>query len=353
VADDALPLALSLRAAAERALLERVLASPSTVARLARRRPAAVDGRRLDPQTAAVLALDDLVGGSDLSRGTPTAARRHFVRELHAVAIPPPPGVEALDRWLPGPASSLPVRFYTPEALGAPSPLVVYFHGGGWVTGSIATHDEFCRRLAAGARCRVASVDYRLAPEHRFPAALDDALAAFRWIAGHAAYLGADPARLAVAGDSAGGNLAAVVALRTRGETPAPSLQILIYPAVDMTSSRPSHATFAAGYILTRRMIDWYRSHYLEGAPLRDPDASPLFAPDLSGAPPALVYTAGFDPLRDEAQEYADRLRDAGVRVAYREHEGLVHGYTLMPALDAPRRAVEDIVTDTARALRA
>src|SRR6185437_2452620 len=225
-------------------------ASPTAVAFLARRRQAHVDGRALDPQMAAMLALDDLAGGFDASRDTPRVARVRLAHSVRVVETPPPPGVDALDRWAPGPASSIPVRVYTPAGLGAPSPMVVFFHGGGWVTGSIATHDSFCRRLAAGARCRVASVDYRLAPEHRFPAAVDDALAAYRWVAGRAADLGADPARLAVAGDSAGGNLAAVIALRARGDTPAPALQILLYPGLDMTRSRPSQRTLAEGYFL-------------------------------------------------------------------------------------------------------
>jgi acetyl esterase len=348
-----LPLALKLRAAVERALLARVIASPWIVARLARRRPASLEGRALDPQIAAVLAIDDVQASSDLTHDTPPVARLRLAHEIRVVEAPPPPGVEAIDRYAPGPASSIPVRVYTPEGLGAPSPAVVFFHGGGWVTGSVATHDAFCRRLAVGARCRVASVDYRLAPEHRFPAAVDDALAGYLWVARRAGDLGVDPARIAVAGDSAGGNLAAVVARRARGDAHPPALQVLVYPGLDMTCSRASHASLGEGYFLTRAAIAWYRGHYMGGADLLHPDASPLFASDLAGVAPALVYGAGFDPLRDEAKDYADRLREAGVRAEHREHGSLVHGFALMTALDAPRRATDEIIADVGRALRA
>jgi acetyl esterase len=220
------------------------------------------------------------------------------------------------------------------------------------VVGSVNTHDSLCRRLAIGASCRVASVDYRLAPEHPFPAAVEDAIAAFRWLAARAEALGVDPARLAVAGDSAGGTLSAVVARRTRADDRPPSLQVLVYPATDLTWSHPSVALLGRGYLLTRKMMDWYVAQYLAGADPRHPDASPLFAESLQGVAPALVYTGGFDPLRDEGQAYADRLREAGALVEHRELPGLVHGFAQTAGfIPAARAALADIIADVARHL--
>jgi acetyl esterase/lipase len=250
--------------------------------------------------------------------------------------LPRPPGLRiaevasVADRAIPGPGGPLRLRVYTPPGSG-PFPLLVFFHGGGFVVCDLDTHDPTCRNLCAGAGCVVASVDYRLAPEHRFPAAPDDCLAATRWAAGHAAELGADPARgVAVAGDSAGGNLAAVTAIRARDDGgPRLAGQLLVYPGTDWEMApRPSLVECGEGYWLTARDMAWFRDHYLSGpAEHRHPHASPIHAADLRGLPPALVVTAEYDPLRDEGEAYAARLRDAGVPTTISRYEGVIHGF--------------------------
>jgi len=235
------------------------------------------------------------------------------------------------DLEIPGPAGAIPARAYVPVADGTP-PVVVYYHGGGWVLGDIDSHDGTCRALANASGAAVVSVDYRLAPEHPFPAAIEDAWAALEWVAANAAELGGDPARLAVAGDSAGGNLAAVVAIQARN-TGAPALrgQLLVYPVTDATMSHPSIEENASGYFLTKADMEWFFGHY---APERPADwrLSPLAAPDLSGLAPALVLTAEYDPLRDEGESYARRLGDAGVPVELIRKDGLIHGFFGMVA---------------------
>jgi acetyl esterase len=239
-------------------------------------------------------------------------------------------------------------RLYVPDGAPRPAPALVYFHGGGWVVCDLDTHDGLCARLARDGQCRVISVDYRLAPEHRFPTAVEDACAAVAWVRDNAERLGVDPARIAVAGDSAGGNLSAVVARRMRD---AVAFQVLLYPAVDATRSCPSHDSMGERYFLSQENIDWYLGHYVpKGGDLKHPDLSPLFAEDLAGLPPALVITAGFDPLRDEADAYAQRLREAGVQVEYREHESLIHGFLLMyEAIPAAARASDALCQDVRR----
>ena len=226
------------------------------------------------------------------------------------------------------------MRLYRP--LGASEdealPVLVYYHGGGWTIGDLDTHDVPCREFANLARCAVASVDYRLAPEHKLPAAFDDAVAATHWVHAHARSLGIDASRLAVGGDSAGGNLAAAVAIAFRDTAgPRIAMQTLIYPAVDQTADTPSHASFAEGYLLTRDAILWFKGNYLRGpADEADWRASPLRAGDLAGLPPAYVITAGFDPLLDEGRAYAERLREAGVKVTYECFAGMIHGFVTM-----------------------
>ena len=305
----------------------------------------------LDPQARAFLDQLDELGAPPLYRQTLDEARDGFTL-LATVAGPPEEPVPTEDRVVPGPGGEIPVRIYRPTADG-PLPVVVYFHGGGWVIGDIASHDTVCHRLAARVPTVVVSVDYRLAPEHRFPAAVEDCDAATSWVSAHAAELGADADRLAVAGDSAGGNLAAVVARRARDRGgPAIAFQLLIYPGTDMTRSLPSHAANGSGYLLDSDTMTWFLDSYLNGADPSHPDASPLFVEDLSGLPRALVITAEFDPLRDEGEAYAERLAEAGVEVTSSRYDGMFHGfYGLDSIFNSARRATDETVAALQKAL--
>jgi len=350
-----LPFFLRARAAVNRAGARLILRSPSLCARIGAKRARPVDGFVVDPQIAALLALDDLQGMSDLTACTPPKARARLIESVLTCGASPLPGVATRAISLAGPAGPMQARLYVPEGLEAPSPGLVYIHGGGWVTCDLDTHDAYCRRIALEGRLRVVSIEYRLAPEHPFPAAADDATEAFRQVAACAASLDIDPTKIAVSGDSAGGNLTVVVSRRTRGEAHRPALQVPVYPALDATCSFPSHKTLAEGWFLSAPMIEWYYAHYLGKDPARrrEPDASPLLTGDFAGMPPALVYTAGFDPLRDEGNAYADRLREAGVPVRYHCFESLVHGFALMTGVcDAAHAAVGQIAREAGEALR-
>jgi acetyl esterase len=257
------------------------------------------------------------------------------------------------DRRIPGPAGEIGVRVYRPEGR-APFPALVYFHGGGWVIGSLETHDGSCRDLANRIGCVVVSVDYRLAPEARYPAAAEDCYAATQWVAANAAELGVDAARVAIGGDSAGGNLTAVVAQMARDRRgPALRHQLLIYPVTDADFSRPSYRENAEGYLLTTKAMEWFWGHYVPDAAQRlDPYAAPLRAEDLAGLPPAFVLTAEFDPLRDEGEAYAKRLQAAGVPTRLTRYDGAIHGFFAMGLLaEVARRALDDAVTEVRRAL--
>lgn len=261
-------------------------------------------------------------------------ARAQFAaRTVPGLRIPEVGSV--VNRDMQGPAGSLPLRIYSPGGQG-PFPLIAFFHGSGFVVCSLDTHDAMCRNLCAGTGSVVVSVDYRLAPEHKFPAATDDCLAATRWIAANAGALNGDVARLVVAGDSAGGNLAAVTALRIRDEGgPKLAGQLLVYPVTDHGSGAlPSMTENAEGYGLTRQGMQWFWNHYLSrAADGLHPHASPLRAADLTGLPPALVITAQYDPLRDEGEAYADALRKAGVAVELQRWDGMNHGFFFFPGL--------------------
>jgi acetyl esterase len=237
------------------------------------------------------------------------------------------------DRHLPGPAGDIPVRVYDPDPEET-SPVVAYFHGGGFVFMNLETHDRVCRRLANATNAVVVSVDYRLAPEHRFPAALDDCMAVTHWLTHHAAELAGDPARIAVAGDSAGGNLAAATALAARNGGPGLAGQVLIYPVIDAACRTKSFEENAEGYLLTASTMRWFWDEYLgpDGDP-SDPYASVLHTAELGNAPPALVITAEYDVLRDEGEAYGHRLRDAGVEVSSIRYPGMIHGFLTMDAL--------------------
>jgi acetyl esterase len=266
--------------------------------------------------------------------------RERFARDLVSLAVRPRLPLAAEDGTVAGAAGPLAARLYVPRGVQTPGPLLVYYHGGGWVEGSAATHDPSCRLLAHLAGVRILSVDYRLAPEHPFPAAADDALAAYRDARARAAELGADPARIAVGGDSAGGHLAAVTALALRGEPDAPAFQLLIYPGLDMTRKRPSRLRFGTGFVLTEESMTWYEDQYAPDRERRaDPRVSPLRAPDLAGVAPAHVATALADPLRDEGEEYAARLGRAGVPVALYRHPQ-VHGFFNLTAMRSGLRGL-------------
>jgi acetyl esterase len=262
----------------------------------------------------------------------PHKAGRQAVDKMSEDSEADPPEVAAtVDGTLPGPGGAMGFRRYRPlgAAAGTALPTLVYYHGGGFVIGNIETHDSTCRRLANRSRCQVISIDYRLAPEHPFPAPIDDGIAAFRHVRDNAAALEVDAKRIAVGGDSAGGNIAAVVcqACRDAGEA-GPAFQMLIYPATDTSRESPSRQKFADGYFLTKDLIGWFWQAYApQGTDLTDLRLSPLLARDFAGLPPAFVLTAGFDPLRDEGRAYADRLIDAGVKTTYVNYPGTIHGF--------------------------
>ncbi|TAJ83767.1 alpha/beta hydrolase [Reyranella sp.] len=287
----------------------------------------------LDQEARALLDLMDQANkaGRPKLESLPHAIGRAAVDKMSEDSEADPPEVAAtIDGTLPSPGGEIRFRRYRPlGAMPGPLPTLIYYHGGGFVIGNIETHDSTCRRLANKSRCQVISIDYRLSPEHPFPAPLDDGLAAFRHIRDKAAAFEADPARLAVGGDSAGGAVAAVVcqACRDAGEQ-MPAFQMLIYPATDSSKQSASRTAFAEGYFLSGSLMDWFWKAYVpNGTDLSDLRLSPLLAKDFKGLPPAFVLTAGFDPLRDEGRAYADRLIDAGVKTTYVNYPGTIHGF--------------------------
>ncbi len=287
---------------------------------------------------------------------SPAAARAAY-RDRRTVTQPdPPPGASIDDLQAPGPHGPIPLRLYRPlPAQPAPLPVLVYFHGGGWVIGDLDTHDTLCRQLANASGCAVLAVDYRMGPEHRFPCAVDDCLAATRWCREQASAMGLDRDRMAVGGDSAGGNLAAVVAIAARdaGDLPL-QFQLLIYPATDMRRLAPSHSHNGQGYLLTSDSIAYFHDHYIDDV-VHDTDwrASPLLCEKLDGLPEALVLTAGYDPLRDEGLMYGQRLSEAGNRAHHICFERQIHGFiTMGRVIDEADAAVAICAGQLARALR-
>ncbi len=311
----------------------------------------------LDPQAAHVIDLVIKSGRPPYHQLSPKEARQMF-RETRPASTPPAPEVGRVrEVRAAGPLGEIPLRVYRPAGVPETTrlPVYVYFHGGGWVIGDLETHDVVCRQVTAEAGVCVISVDYRLAPEHAFPAAVDDAWAATRWIVAHAAELGVDAGRLAVGGDRAGGTLAAVVALSARDAGgPAIGLQVLIYPVTDLAAESRSYADLADGYMLTRDSMRWFKAQYLaRAADAADWRASPIRAASLAGVAPALVITAGYDPLRDEGEAYALKLRQAGVRVDAVCFGGMIHGFVPMGRLiDSAFRAVTLIAGSLRQALR-
>jgi acetyl esterase len=284
----------------------------------------------LDPDAETLLAMIRAAGRPPFEELTPDQARQAFRAGRAAVQPPPQDVAEVRDLSCPGPLGNIALRAYRPLGT-APAdvlPALIYFHGGGWLLGDLDSHDSICRHYANGARCRVVSVDYRMAPEHKFPAAVDDSAAATRWIVAHAGELGIDPARVAVGGDSSGGNLSAVLALMARdGDLPPLAFQLLVYPATDLAMTTRSSQTIDKG-ILTSKTTKWFIDHYLRGPKdLTDWRASPARAADLSGVAPALVLTCSCDPLCDEGIDYARRLEREGVRVTLLHFSDELHGF--------------------------
>jgi len=294
----------------------------------------------IDSQAKFLLEQMEAAGAPPMSSLSPEEAR--LTTDFSALAGIPEKVGKVENRVIPGPGGDIPVRIYTPNGEG-PFPSLVFYHGGGWVIGDLDTVDVPCRLLANRANCVVVSVDYRLAPEHKFPAAADDAYAAAKWVVENGPSIKVDSSRVAVGGDSAGGNLAAVVSLMARDKNEIDlAYQLLIYPVTNHSYETVSYRDNADGYLLTKDSMIWFWDHYLRNPQDgENPYASPLKAEDLSGLPPALVITAEFDPLRDEGEAYAQRLKEAGVSVEETRYNGMIHGFFWMPGtLDQGMKAV-------------
>jgi acetyl esterase len=305
----------------------------------------------LDEGFAPILAMLADPNARPMSSLTPTEARESFLL-LNGLAGPPVDGVHTEDRTIAGPGGDLPIRIVMPDGDDAPTGVLVWFHGGGWVIGDLSTADDTTRRLAIAAGCVVVSVDYRLAPEHPAPAAVEDCRAAFDWVLANRAELGAPDGRVAVGGDSAGGNLAAVVAQQAAADGLPLAAQLLVYPAVDFDQDRPSMIANGDGYFLTADTMQWFAEQYLSGgASPEDPALAPLLAADdaLRGVAPAIVHVAGYDPLHDAGLAYADRLAGLGVEVDARDYPTMIHGFYSMPALTPVAVEAIDAAAQTLR----
>ncbi|WP_410789399.1 alpha/beta hydrolase [Kribbella sp. C-35] len=341
-------------------------ALPAAVRRRLAGAPIQIDGNTLDPDIQLLLRVENLLPHT--TKTDAATARTHFRNLCKLIPGNPAELLRVTDLTVRGTVGQLGARLYIPRtdppsgaaaasasASGRGSKglggLLVFFHGGGWVVGDLGTHDALCRAIAADSGVRVLSVDYRLAPEAPAPTAAEDAIAAFTWAVEHAEDLGADPALVAVGGDSAGGNLAAVVAQQTvRRGLPQPALQVLLYPAVDLVARRPSRDLFSEGFILTEEDIIWYRDLYTPDPTLRpDPIVSPLRAEDLTGLPPTYLTTAGFDPLRDEGLEYAQALTKAGNPLTHAHYRSLPHGHANLLTVPGATREAHTHLTNHLR----
>jgi acetyl esterase/lipase len=302
---------------------------------------------KLHPDAQRVCDMIIASGRPPIETLAPVEARAVYLASKAILQPDPEPVAEVKDLRAQGPAGPMPLRLYRgrPATETEAQPVVVYFHGGGWVIGDLESHDQLCRALANAVPCTVIAVDYRLAPEHKFPAAVEDAMAATRWIADNADRLKVDAKRLAVAGDSAGGNLAAVVSIAARDSGgPTPVFQFLIYPGTDMAMQTVSISRHAEQLPLTRKGMQWFVDHYLRGPQdVHDWRASPLRAASLRGLPPALIVTAGFDPLGDEGEAFAKALSSAGVAVELQRFEGQIHGFITMGRIVADARRATDL----------
>lgn len=306
---------------------------------------------KLDPDAAAILSrVRD--AGVPPWRSMPPVEGREVYRRRGLLFADAPEAVDAVwDSAVPGPAGPVGIRVYRPD--GEPRPIFIYVHGGGWTFGDLDTFDAVCRRISRAADCMVVSVEYRLAPEHPYPAALDDVIAVTRWLTEHGQEIGGDATRMAMGGDSAGGNLTAAAALRLRDERgPRLALQVLIYPATQASFEMLSYYENAEGYLLSTADVAWFWQNYLgTAAAARDPYACPATASDLTDLPPALVITGDFDPVRDDGEIYAWKLRTAGVPVVARRFRGMIHGFVALPVeIPAGRRAIQLIAREARRA---
>ncbi len=298
----------------------------------------------LDPQVQILMDQMAALNAPPIHTLTPELVRMGIKMQLANDTNEPEFVAQVVNKTIPGPVSEIPVRIYTPTGSG-PFPVLVFFHGGGWVICDLDTHESLCRSLCNGANCVVVSVDYRLAPEHKFPAAPEDCYAATQWVAGHAAEINANSGKIAIGGDSAGGNLTAVVAQMARYQGgPNLALQLLNYPATDFTFDGPSIHENGQDYFLTIDDMNWFMNHYLNNdADKKDPQASPLQSANLRGLPPALVITGEYDPLRDEGETYGKRLKEAGVPVTISRYNGVIHGFlSLEPFTDKGKQAREE-----------
>lgn len=336
----------------ERRLIATILGAPPRLLRSLLGSPLhSPDGLELDVQLQALLWMMRATKEPPLFHGSLAQARARMERSARMMDHIDVKGVTSEDLLVPGGSEPRAGRLYRPLSRGRGG--LVWFHGGGFVVGSIASHEGICRALAVRSGVTVLSVDYRLAPEHRFPAGLEDAVAATRWALSNAAALGLEPDRIAVGGDSAGGNLSAVVARTLAREERRPAFQLLVYPATDATRSLSTHTMFKDGFLLTAESMAWFIDHWLSSRELlRDPRVSPHFEESFADLPPALVVTAGFDPLRDEGRRYAERLREAGNQAELLEAKGMVHGFINMGAVvRAADRVIDDVAVRLRRAL--
>ncbi len=320
---------MSVSAKARRAAVAALGAAPSPIKRVLFGPPVRRQGLTLHPDMQAMLMLIKLENPDPAN--TPISRQRRQLSHADALVGGTQPIGAVTDREVPGPDGPIRLRFYTPQGMDGRSPALVYLHGGGFVLGDLDSHDALCRVLAERAQVRVIAVDYRLAPEHPFPAPVDDCVAAWEWVVEHAAALAVDPDRIAIGGDSAGGNLATVVSQEmVRSGGPRPRFQLLFYPVTDFTEATASRKEFGHGFFLTEDLMDQFTEAYLvRDEDTTDPRISPLHG-DLHDLPPAFVVTAGFDPLRDEGEAYAEAMRAAGVRVEAVREDGLIHGFANM-----------------------
>jgi len=306
----------------------------------------------LHPQAKAFLDMLASSGAPPLEK-LPLSEARAVIPERINAGFPEEPMAELQNRTVPGPAGPIPVRVYRP-AKNETLPVLIFFHGGGFVIGNLDTHDRMCRALANASGCAIIAVDYRLAPENKYPAAVDDAYAVTKYVAEHAAEFGIDPNRIGVGGDSAGGNLATVVCLLSRDRGgPRLKFQLMIYPLVDHFDKSPSMQQFAEGYFLTRAGMDWFKDSYLPSREAGlEASASPMYAKDVAGLPPAMIVTAECDPLRDQGEAYARKLQDAGVPVELKRYEGMIHVFLQFAAvLDTAKVAMKDMASALRKAL--